>query len=164
MQHLQNCAAGYVLGKYTDTLDLINLNWLSVAGNKEFKVSKVACQGLHDKNWSEYLPINFIKRRRSFRSEKSRPMININTDGETNTFQQQAEVLSSEVFSTLPVRIWKNNRICENKQSLSIRIIEVFIRIKPWLEYCPHKVFSVFFFSFGLFEIFVQLFNFSLSG
>ena len=160
MQRLQNCAAGYVLGKYTDTLNLINLNWLSVAGNKEFKVSKVACQGLHDKNWPEYLPIKLIKRRRSFRSDKSRPMIDY---GEKNTFQQQAEVLSSEVFSTLPVRIWKNNRICENKQSLSIRL-EVFIRIKPWLEYCPHKVFSVFFFSFGLFEIFVQLFNFSLSG
>ena len=162
MQRLQNCAAGYVLGKYTDTLNLINLNWLSVAGNKEFKVSKVACQGLHDKNWSEYLPINFIKRRRSFRSEKSRPMININTDGENNTFQQQAEVLSSEVFSTLPVRICENIRICENKQSLSIRL-EVFIRIKPW-RYCPHKVFSILFFSFGLFEIFVQLFSFSLSG
>ena len=160
MQRLQNCAAGYVLGKYTDTLNLINLNWLSVAGNKEFKVSKVACQGLHDKNWPEYLPIKLIKRRRSFRSDKSRPMIDY---GEKNIFQQQAEVLSSEVFSTLPVRIWKNNSICENKQSLSIRL-EVFIRIKPWLEYCPHKVFSVFFFSFGLFEIFVQLFNFSLSG
>ena len=149
-----------MLGKYTDTLDLINLNWLPVAGNKEFNVSKVACQGLHDKNWPEYLPIKLIKRRRSFWSDKSRPMIDY---GENNTFQQQAEVLSSEVFSTLPVRIWKNNRICENKQSLSIRL-EVFIRIKPWLGYCPHKVFSVFFFSFGLFEIFVQLFNFSLSG
>ena len=55
LQCLQNCAAGYVLGKYTNTLDVINLNWLPVAENTEFNVSKLAYQGLHDKNCPEYL-------------------------------------------------------------------------------------------------------------
>ena len=49
------------------------------------------------------------------------------------------------------------------KNHLSIRL-EVFIRIKPRLGYCPYKKCSLFFFSFGLFEIFFQLYNYSLSG
>ena len=50
LQRLQNCAAGYVLGKYANTLDAINLNWIPVAENTELNVSKLAYQGLHDKN------------------------------------------------------------------------------------------------------------------
>ena len=40
-QRLQNCAAGYVLGKYPNTVDATNLNWLPVAENRELKVSKL---------------------------------------------------------------------------------------------------------------------------
>ena len=38
LHRLQNCAAGYVLGKYANTLDVINLNWLPVAENTEFNI------------------------------------------------------------------------------------------------------------------------------
>ena len=41
LQRLQNCAAEYVLGKYANTSDVINLNWLPVAENTEFNVSKL---------------------------------------------------------------------------------------------------------------------------
>ena len=75
LQHLQNCAAGYVVGKYANTSDIINLNWLPVAKNTEFNVSKLAYQGLHDKNWPKYLPIKLVERRRNLRSDKSGPMI-----------------------------------------------------------------------------------------
>ena len=50
LQPLQNCAAGYVLGKYANTLEIINLNWLPVVENTEFSVSKLRYQGLHVKN------------------------------------------------------------------------------------------------------------------
>ena len=106
LQSLQNCAAGYVFRKYANTLDVINLNWLPVAENTEFNVSKLAYQGLHDKHWPEYLPIKLIEQRRNLLSDKSGPMIDY---GEKNTFQQQA----NDVFNTLPVKI----RICENKKS-----------------------------------------------
>ena len=98
LQRSENCAAGYVLGKYANTLDVINLNWLPVAENTEFNVSKLPHQGLHDKNLLEYLPKKLIERRRNLRSDKSGPMIDY---GEKNTFQQQA----NEVFNTLPVNI-----------------------------------------------------------
>ena len=41
LQRLQNCAAGYALGKYANTLDVINLNWLPVAENTEFNISRI---------------------------------------------------------------------------------------------------------------------------
>ena len=47
------------------------------------------------------------------------------------------------------------------KNLLPIRL-EVSIRAKSWLGYCPYKSFP-FFSPFGLFEISDQLFNFSLS-
>ena len=73
---LQNCAAGYVLGKYANTLDVLNLNWLPEAENTEFNMSKLAYyQGLHDKNWPEYLSVKLTERRRNIRSDKSGPMI-----------------------------------------------------------------------------------------
>ena len=60
---------------------------LPVAENTELNVSKLACQGLHDKNWPEYLSIKLIERRRNIRSDKPGPMIDY---GQKNTFQQQA--------------------------------------------------------------------------
>ena len=87
------------------TLDVINLNWLPVAGNTEF-VSKLAYQGLYDKNWPEYLPIKLIEQRRNLQLDKSGPMLDY---GQKNIFHQQA----NEVFNTLPLNI----RICENKKS-----------------------------------------------
>ena len=83
LQHLQNCDAGYVLGKYVNILDVIYLNWLPVAENTKFNISKLAYEGLHDKNWSEYLPIKFIGLRRNLRLGKSGPMIDY---GEENIF------------------------------------------------------------------------------
>ena len=42
LQLLQNCAPAYILRKYANILDMINLNWLPVAENTEFSVSKLA--------------------------------------------------------------------------------------------------------------------------
>ena len=86
LHRLQNCAAGYILGKYANTLDVINLNLLPVAENTELNVSKLACQGLNDKNWPEYLSIKLIERRRNLRSDKPGPMIDY---GQKNTFSNR---------------------------------------------------------------------------
>ena len=49
-------------------------------------------QGLHDKNWPEYLPIKLIRGRRNLRSDKSGPIIDY---GEINTFQKQANEVTN---------------------------------------------------------------------
>ena len=50
LERLRNCVAVYVLRKYSYTLDVINLNWLSVAENTGFELAKLAYQRLHEKN------------------------------------------------------------------------------------------------------------------
>ena len=138
LQRLQNCSTGYGLGKYANTLNVINLNWLPVAENTEFIVSKLAYQGLHDKNWPEYLPIKLIEQRRNLWLDTPRPLIDF---GERNTFQQQA----NEVFNTLPVNI----RICANNKSF-INKARSFYKDKALAGICPCKSFPIFF-SFDLF-------------
>ena len=133
-QRLQNCAAGYVLGKYAN-------------------IFQVAYQGLHDKNWPGYLPIKLIKHGRHLRSDKSWPMIDC---GEKNNFRQQAD----EIFNTLPVNI----RICENKKSFinkarSFYKDKALARVLPL-----YNLLFSFFFSYDLIEIFVQLFNLRRCG
>ena len=141
LQRLQNCAAGYVIGKYANTLHVINPNWLPVAENTEFNVSKLTYEGLHDKNWPEYLSVKLINRRRNLRSEKSR-----------------LTMVKRIIFSNILMKLPTNIRICENKIFLSIRL-DVFIRIKPWLSPCLYKVF--FYFSFHMFYLRFS-FNYSI--
>ena len=61
LERLRNCVAVYVLRKYSNTLDVINLNWLSVAENTGFELAKLAYQRLHEKNWPEYLSSKLIE-------------------------------------------------------------------------------------------------------
>ena len=50
LQRVQNCAAGYVLGRYTNAVDVVNLNWLPILEGIEYNISKLTYQGLNDKN------------------------------------------------------------------------------------------------------------------
>ena len=135
LQRLQNCAAEYVLRKYANTSDVINLNWLPVAENTEFNVSKLAYQGLHDKNWSEYLPIKLIKRRRNLRS---------NNSGRLNTVKR---MLSSKRLMNSLIR-YQLILECDKKSFISKA--RSLCKDKAWLGYCPHKVFSIFLFIWSI--------------
>ena len=108
LQRLQNCTAGYVIGKYATTVDVLNLNWLPIVENTQYNISKLAYQSLHDKNWPKYLPLKLIERKRNLRSSQNGPMINY---GEKNTFQLQAH----EIFNTLPINI----KTCETQKSFT---------------------------------------------
>ena len=50
LQRVQNCAVGYVLGRYADVVDVVNLNWLPILEGIEYNISKLTYQGLNDKN------------------------------------------------------------------------------------------------------------------
>ena len=75
--------------------------------------------------------------------------------GEKNNFRQQAD----EIFNTLPVNI----RICENKKSF-INKARSFYKDKALARVLTLSNLLFSFFSYGLIEIFVQLFNLSRSG
>ena len=58
LQRTQTTAAGYVLGKYANITDVINLHWLPIKENIEFNVSKLTYNALHDTKWPSYMKID----------------------------------------------------------------------------------------------------------
>ena len=144
LQCLQNFAAGYVLGKYANILDVINLNWLPVDENTKCNASKLTYQGLHDKSWPKYLPVKLIKGTRNLWSDKAGPVTMVK------------RILSSNRLMKFVICYQLILEYVQIRNLFSIRL-EVFIRIKLWVWYCPYKVFFYFFFSYVLFQISVQL-------
>ena len=55
----------------------------------EYNISKLTYQGLNDKNWSSYLPVEIVTQKRTMRSNNSGPSC-VN-HGEKHTFQEQAK-------------------------------------------------------------------------
>ena len=65
LQRVQNCAAGYLLGRYANAVDVVNLNWFPILEGIEYNISKLTYQGLNDKNWPSYLPVEIVKQKRT---------------------------------------------------------------------------------------------------
>ena len=97
LQRVQNCAAGYVLGRYARLIDSLSLNWLPVVENIDFNIVKYAYQALNDKLWPTCLHTETVKHNRSLRSQNSGPKIDY---AEKHTFQDQ-----SAIFNDLPLNI-----------------------------------------------------------
>ena len=72
LQRVQNCAAGYVLGRYAKAVDVVNLNWLPVFKGIEYNISKLTYQVLYDKNWPSYLPGEIVTQKKTLRSKISK--------------------------------------------------------------------------------------------
>ena len=65
LQRIQNCTPGYVLGRYANAVDVANLNWLPVFKGIEYNISKLTYQGLYDKNWPSYLPVEILTQKKN---------------------------------------------------------------------------------------------------
>ena len=111
LQRVQNCAARYVLGRYANTVDVVNLNWLPIFEGIEYNISKLTYQGLNDKNWPSYLPLEIVTLKRTLRSNNSGPCVD---PVEKHTFQDQAK----NAFNKLPFNIRSNeSKIIFNRQA-----------------------------------------------
>ena len=63
LQQVQNCVAGYVLGRYANAVVVVNLNWLPILESLEYNINKVEYQGLNDKNWPSYLLVEIVTKK-----------------------------------------------------------------------------------------------------
>ena len=72
LQRVQNCAAGYVLGRYAKAVDVVNLNWLPVFKGIEYNISKLTYHRLNDKDLPSYLPNEIVTQKRTLHSNNSR--------------------------------------------------------------------------------------------
>ena len=61
----ENCPGGYVLGRYANAVDVVNLNWLPILESSEYNISKLTYQGLNDTNWSSYLPVEIVTQKKN---------------------------------------------------------------------------------------------------
>ena len=64
-------------------------------------ISKLTYQGLNDKNWPVYLPVEIVTQKTTPRSNNSGPCVD---HGEINTFQDQTK----NAFKKLPINIRSN--------------------------------------------------------
>ena len=64
-------------------------------------ISKLTYQGLNDKNWPVYLPVEIVTQKTTLRSNNSGPCVD---HGEINTFQDQTK----NAFKKLPINIRSN--------------------------------------------------------
>ena len=92
LQRVQNATAGYVYGRYTKILGVINLNWLPIEENIEMNTFKLAQKSLNEELWPNYLKLALIERKRNLRSSDVGPIIK---QGGDYTFQQQATVYNN---------------------------------------------------------------------
>ena len=149
-QPLQNFAAEYVLGKYANALDLINLNQLPVTENTEFNVSKLAYQGLHDKTDLNIYQLNWLNGEEIFdRTIWDQWLTMVERIHSSNSlskfltrYQLILEYVKKKTFINKARGFFKKAR-----------------RITPWLEYCHYKVFSIFLFILSIWDF---CFNFSI--
>ena len=96
LQRVQKAAAGFVLGRYASTGDiLLKLKWLPVKEQREWNLLKTTHKAIHNTNWPNYLKLNVFQHSKCLRSSNGlqleRPLI-------SNTLQDQA----SHVFNLLP--------------------------------------------------------------
>jgi hypothetical protein len=96
LQRVENMAAGFVQGRYANTENALELNWLPVTERIEFNIAKLAFKAIYFDNWPSYLPVNVKQQVRVLRS---------NCDGKkleipkiSNTFEHSAAI----IFNSLP--------------------------------------------------------------
>ena len=114
LQRVENCAAGYVLGRYAKLIDVVHLNWLPIVESIDYNIVKCAFKSLHDKNWPLYLHCETVKHRRVLRSNGQGPKIDY---AEKCTFQNQCEI-----FNDLPITI----RQCEDQDIFTTKVRRFF--------------------------------------
>ena len=84
---IQNIAAGYVLSRYANLHDVIELKWLPVKEYFELNTSETVHKSRRDVNHPDYLKVQFCDQSKGLRSTDKESLIKVVNDG---TFQCQA--------------------------------------------------------------------------
>ena len=61
------------LVKQLQRVHVVNLNWLPTLKGVEYNISKLKYQGLSDKDWPSYLPVEIVTQKRTMRSNNTGP-------------------------------------------------------------------------------------------
>ena len=116
LQRFQTCAAGYVLGRYANTKDVLLLNWLPIHEYVDYVTSKTTHQALNSQHWPKYLGLKTVEFKRNTRLSQDGVKIK---HGVPNSFQDQARIYnilpksireqtSSSIFSSHAKKFYKD--------------------------------------------------------
>ena len=121
LQKIQNAAAGYVLRKYSNLEDVLNLKWLHVKERIEMKYTKITHKLLYNEhgNYPSYLSLQWKKPRRTLRSNAT-DISKLETTKLSNTFNSRA----STIFNKLPKSLRKNDNYVNFSESLKSHLLE----------------------------------------
>ena len=112
LQKVQNAAAGYTKGHFSDTKDVIDLKWLPISERIEHSMCKLAYKSLHFENFPEYLKNRFAIPNSSLRDWQEM-QYTIERSWIPNTFSNDAGI----VFNNLP----KSIRSLENFNEFKLK-------------------------------------------
>jgi hypothetical protein len=128
---VENTAAGFVQGRYANTENALELNWLSVKEIIEFDIAKLAFKAIYFDNWPSYLPVNAKQQVRVLRSSCDGKILEIPKI--SNTFEHSAAI----IFNSLP----KDIRDCTIYHNFIKKTRIVFMeRAQTRISSCPTVV------------------------
>ena len=64
IQKIQNSCAALVFNRYCSASDVLSLGWLPIKERTEMRMVNLSYQALHNKNFPEYLKLNFAPKKR----------------------------------------------------------------------------------------------------
>ena len=67
LQHVQSAAAGFVLGRYANKLDVLKLGWLPINERTENHLLHTVFKALNFNNWPSYLKLDIHNPGRTLR-------------------------------------------------------------------------------------------------
>ena len=112
---------------------LVDMPMLPILNSIEYNVSKLTYQGLNNKNWPFYLPVEIVTQKRTLHSNNVGQYVEY---GEKHTFQDQAK----NAFKELPINIRSSeSKVVFNRQARR------FYKVKAlaWALTCPYDMLSI---------------------
>ena len=100
LQKVQNAAVGFVLNKYANINDAINIKWLPIEEQIEYSLAIMGFKAIYDENIPNYLKLTQkVASTRNLRSNDKGILIDANQ--QSKTFEKQ----TGDIFNKLPTNI-----------------------------------------------------------
>lgn len=118
IQKLLKMTCCFVTGRYSNTLDMINLGWLPITQRINYSIIKLAHRAIYVDTFPAYLKLTFKTATRNLRSNSDTHVLN--HFGNTKTFRGK----SSSLFNELPLTIRSNEKYNSFSKALKSYLLD----------------------------------------
>ena len=100
LQKVQNAAASFIVGKFTEVSGVTVLGWLPVKERIGYSIGKISSQALRDNKWPRYLPLQ-VKQTTRVLCSGSKGGLEL----EHSKFEDSFQFNATKVFNNIPNHI-----------------------------------------------------------